>query len=45
MSLLPVIILNAGYTVELDVPFLLSLSDKALPLLDTNIVFSAKPRR
>lgn len=34
----------AGYnlkrknTVELDVPFLLSLSDKALPLLDTNIV-------
>jgi hypothetical protein len=36
--------LIAGYnlkrksTVELDVPFLLSLSDKALPLLDTNIV-------
>jgi len=34
----------AGYnlkrknTVDLDVPFLLSLSDKALPLLDTNIV-------
>ena len=34
----------AGYnlkrkdTVELDVSFLLSLSDKALPLLDTNIV-------
>jgi hypothetical protein len=34
----------AGYnlkrrdTIELDIPFLLSLSDKALPLLDTNIV-------
>lgn len=26
-------------TIELDVPFLLSLSNKALPLLDTNIVF------
>jgi hypothetical protein len=25
-------------TIELDIPFLLSLSDKALPLLDTNIV-------
>lgn len=36
--------LIAGYnlkrknTVELDVPFLLSLSDKALPLIDTNII-------
>jgi hypothetical protein len=36
--------LIAGYnlkrksTIDLDVPFLLSLSDKALPLLDTNIV-------
>jgi hypothetical protein len=38
----------AGYnlkrknTVDLDVPFLLSLSDKALPLLDTNIVVLQK---
>jgi hypothetical protein len=38
----------AGYnlkrkdTIELDVPFLLSLSDKALPLLDTNIVHLQK---
>ena len=30
--------LKRSNTVELDVPFLLSLSDKALPLLDTNIV-------
>ena len=40
--------LIAGYnlqrknTVEVDVPFLLSLSDKALPLLDTNIVVLQK---
>jgi glucosamine 6-phosphate synthetase-like amidotransferase/phosphosugar isomerase protein len=40
--------LIAGYnlqrknTVDVDVPFLLSLSDKALPLLDTNIVVLQK---
>ena len=40
--------LIAGYnlqrknTVDVDVPFLLSLSDKALPLLDTNIVLLQK---